>query len=48
MVYQNNIPLYIQVKNDIYRKIENREYDNMLPSEKELISVYDVSWVTLR
>ena len=48
MVYQNNIPLYIQVKNDIYRKIENREYDNMLPSEKELISVYDVSRVTLR
>ena len=48
MVYQNNIPLYIQVKNDIYRKIENREYDNMLPSEKELISIYDVSRVTLR
>ena len=48
MDYEKNIPLYIQVKNDIYRKIENREYTNMLPSEKLLVELYDVSRVTLR
>lgn len=48
MEYEKNIPLYIQVKNDIYERIKNNEYGDMLPSEKELISLYNVSRVTLR
>lgn len=48
MDYKKNIPLYIQVKNDIYDRIKNNEFSNMLPSEKELIDYYKVSRVTLR
>ena len=48
MVYEKNIPLYIQVKNDIYNRIITNEYGEMLPTEKELIETYKVSRVTLR
>lgn len=48
MDFEKNVPLYVQVKDDIYQKIEKNEYGNMLPSEKELIATYKVSRVTLR
>lgn len=48
MEYKKNIPLYIQVKDDLYNKINNKEFDDMLPSENELCVIYNVSRVTLR
>lgn len=48
MKYDKNIPLYIQVKEDIYNKIISMEYKDILPTEKELINIYKVSRVTLR
>ena len=48
MEFDKNIPLYLQVKEDIFRKIESCEYKDILPPEKELMSIYGVSRVTLR
>ena len=48
MEYNKNLPLYLQVKEDIFKKIEQGEYVNILPSEKELMNIYEVSRVTLR
>ena len=48
MKYEKKIPLYIQVRDDIYNKIESNEFSLMLPSEKELMKIYNVSRVTLR
>lgn len=43
-------PLYIQVMQDVKRKIINGDYkvDAQIPSEQELLSQYNVSRVTLR
>ena len=45
-----NIPMYIQIKNDLQKKIFDGVYcaDEMLPSETELIKIYSVSRVTIR
>ena len=48
MVFEANIPLYIQISNDILSKIEGGEFKNMLPSEMELVNLYNVSRVTIR
>lgn len=48
MEFNKNMPLYIQIKDDIYKKIETGEYADILPSEKELMKLYEVSRVTLR
>ncbi len=48
MVFEANIPLYIQISNDILSKIEGGEFKNMLPSEMELVNLYNVSRVTNR
>ena len=48
MVFEANIPLYIQISNDILSKIEEGEFKNMLPSEMELVNLYNVSRVTIR
>ena len=48
MEFNKNIPLYLQIKDDIYKKIETSEYNDILPSEKELMELYGVSRVTLR
>ncbi|WHY77220.1 GntR family transcriptional regulator [Neobacillus sp. WH10] len=43
-------PLYIQVKNDIKMKIENKVWNpgDKIPSELELCKTYDVSRITVR
>ncbi|UNJ81109.1 GntR family transcriptional regulator [Metabacillus dongyingensis] len=43
-------PLYIQVKNDIKKKIENKVWNpgDKIPSELELCKTYDVSRITVR
>ncbi|MTI94717.1 MAG: GntR family transcriptional regulator [Firmicutes bacterium] len=43
-------PLYYQVKNQLLRKIENGDYkvNERIPSENELVKVYDVSMITVR
>ena len=48
MNYENTIPLYIQISNDMMSKIENNVYKGMLPSEKEFVNIYQVSRVTIR
>ena len=48
MVFEANIPLYIQISNDILSKIDGGEFKNMLPSEMELVNLYNVSRVTIR
>lgn len=48
MDFENNIPLYIQISNDILSKIETNVYKDMLPPEKELAKEYSVSRVTIR
>ena len=48
MTYQKNIPMYLQIKKDIYDKIVNQEFNEILPTEKELLKMYQVSRVTLR
>jgi len=43
-------PLYYQVKNQILRKIEHGDYivNERIPSENELVKIYDVSTITVR
>jgi len=43
-------PLYYQVKNQILRKIEQGDYivNERIPSENELVKIYDVSTITVR
>lgn len=51
MIYKNNqIPLYVQVKEDIIEKINNGTYKegNKIPAEDELCLLYDISRPTLR
>lgn len=45
-----HIPMYIQIKKDLQKKIFDGVYsaDEMLPSESELIKIYGVSRVTIR
>ncbi|MGI6163531.1 MAG: GntR family transcriptional regulator [Bacillota bacterium] len=44
------LPLYIQLKDMIQRKIEDGTYpeDTAIPSERELCNMYDVSRITVR
>lgn len=48
MIYDKHIPLYIQVKENVSKNIDEGIYKDMLPTEKELIDIYNVSRVTLR
>lgn len=44
------IPLYLQIKNELKRKIESKEYPygSLLPSELELENTFSVSRITIR
>ena len=44
------IPLYLQIKNHLKEKIENKEYkiNDVIPGELELEKVYNVSRITVR
>lgn len=44
------IPLYFQIKEDIIQKIKQKQYhvEDRLPSETELMDLYDVSRTTIR
>lgn len=50
MLNNNQIPLYIQIKNDLIDKINNGYYqtEEKIPSENELKDIYDVSKITVR
>src|SRR5690625_208200 len=46
----SGVPLYVQIKADIIKKIQNNEYNvnDQLPPETELIAFYGVSRTTIR
>ncbi len=46
----SNIPLYLQLKDLILKKIENNEYppNTQIPSEQDLCKLYDISRPTVR
>src|SRR5690625_4538089 len=46
----SGIPLYVQIKEDLIKKIKNNEYrvNDQLPPETELIEFYGVSRTTIR
>jgi GntR family transcriptional regulator len=46
----SSIPLYLQLKELILKKIENNEYppNTQIPSEQELCAIYDISRPTVR
>lgn len=46
----SSIPLYIQLKDLIIKKIENNEYlpNTQIPSEQDLCEIYDISRPTVR
>lgn len=46
----SSIPLYLQLKDLIIKKIENNEYlpNTQIPSEQDLCSMYDISRPTVR
>lgn len=50
MIFNDTMPIYEQIKNDIVYKIENNEYPPgvRLPSERQLAEEYTVSRVTVR
>ncbi len=50
MNLEKNAPLYLQIKEELYRRIMEGEYryDEMLPSEKTLVEQFGVSRVTIR
>ena len=51
MINKNNqVPFYLQVKEDILKNIENGTFKNeeRIPSEEVLCSIYDVSRPTVR
>ncbi|SEI56568.1 GntR family transcriptional regulator [Alkalibacterium gilvum] len=46
----NKVPLYLQLVDDLIKKIENNTYkkDEKLPSERELCEMYGMSRITVR
>lgn len=46
----NNLPFYLQIRNDLKTKIESGEWKEgtLIPTEKELSEMYGVSRVTIR
>ncbi|WP_245799317.1 GntR family transcriptional regulator [Virgibacillus siamensis] len=47
---KNRVPLYLQLMEDLIKKIDAGEYqvEEKLPSERELCEVYDLSRITVR
>lgn len=47
---KSGLPFYLQIKNDLLDKIKRGVYKKgqLIPSEKELMKIYDVSRVTIR
>ncbi|MDF2542945.1 MAG: transcriptional regulator, GntR family [Herbinix sp.] len=50
MKFQDNIPIYIQIANDIKDKIISGEYreDEKLPSIREYCAIYEVTSLTMQ
>lgn len=46
----SKVPLYLQLKEELIKKIDNQYYeeDEMLPSERKLCEMYDLSRITVR
>ncbi|WP_369425931.1 GntR family transcriptional regulator [Cytobacillus pseudoceanisediminis] len=42
------IPLHIQLKNELQELIDNRSFNEKIPSERELMDTYKVSRSTVR
>ncbi len=47
---KSGLPFYLQIRNDLLNKIKSGVYKKgqLIPSEKELMKIYDVSRVTIR
>lgn len=47
---ESKVPLYLQLKEELIKKIENNKYEehDMLPSERKLCEMYDLSRITVR
>ena len=47
---KSKVPLYLQLMDDLIKKMDTEEYrvDEKLPSERELCEIYDLSRITVR
>ncbi|WP_234031426.1 GntR family transcriptional regulator [Lentibacillus cibarius] len=50
MIKRSRVPLYLQLMEELIKKIDNREFqvNEKLPSERELCDLYDMSRITVR
>ncbi len=47
---KNNIPVYVQIQDDVIKKIDNNEWSEgmLIPTEKELATLWQVNRLTIR
>ncbi|TMN21495.1 GntR family transcriptional regulator [Lentibacillus cibarius] len=50
LIKRSRVPLYLQLMEELIKKIDNREFqvNEKLPSERELCDLYDMSRITVR